>query len=60
MALRKRMRGSGLGLPSPKFGLGGSGGAGNASGKGYFRLEGKEGLLSGLGIGGGGATEKSD
>lgn len=47
------MRGSSLGLGSPIVG-GGNGG------KGYFRLEGKEGLLGGLGIGGGGATEKSD
>jgi hypothetical protein len=45
---------------------GGSGGGGilngvpgNAGGAGYFRLDGKEGLLNGLGVSGGG-TEKSD
>lgn len=34
---------------------------GGGSGGGYFKLDGKEGLLNGMGVGGGGVgTEKTD
>lgn len=40
--------------------LNGSGGVGGGAG-GYFKLDGKEGLLTGMGVGAGaGSSEKSD
>lgn len=59
MMMRRGVMGSGSGgVGGILNGVPGAGGNGNAGGGGYFRLDGKEGLLNGLGVGVG--SEKAD